>query len=77
LKSNEIHPLQAYTFRKGSRTYFTSSLFFPPVIRADVYALYAFVRASDDFEDSVPQDPAGFRAFRRQAERGTRMRPRA
>ncbi len=35
-------------FRNGSRTYFHTSLFFPPDIRQDVFALYAFVRTADD-----------------------------
>lgn len=55
---------QAAVFRRGSVTYFNSSLFFPPAVRRDVFALYAFVRRADDFVDAVPQDAAGFRAFR-------------
>jgi 15-cis-phytoene synthase len=52
------------TFKRGSKTYFTSSLFFPPSARADVFTLYGFVRVADDFVDSVPQDRQGFREFR-------------
>ena len=50
-------------FRRGSRTYFYSSLFFSADVRRDVFALYGFVRTADDFVDQVPQDGAGFEAF--------------
>jgi phytoene synthase len=50
-------------FKKGSKTYFNSSLFFPPDVRQDVFVLYGFVRTADDFVDAVPQDAAGFSAF--------------
>jgi phytoene synthase len=53
----------ASTFRKGSTTYFYSSIFFPPDVRGDVFKLYAFVRTADDFVDQVPQDIDGLRAF--------------
>jgi phytoene synthase len=52
-------------FRRGSRTYFNSSRFFPRRIRGDITCLYSFVRTADEFVDAVPQDPAGFAAFRR------------
>jgi len=52
-------------FRKGSKTYFTASLFFPPEIRRDVFSLYAFVRTADDFVDSVPQNKDDFYKFKR------------
>ncbi len=51
-------------FRRGSRTYFNSSRFFPSEVRRDVFCLYAFVRTADDFVDRVPQDRAGFESFR-------------
>lgn len=51
-------------FRRGSTTFYNSSRFFRPDIRAEVTTLYAFVRLADDFVDSVPQDRAGFAAFR-------------
>lgn len=56
----------ARIFRRGSRTYFFSSLAFPPALRDDVFALYAFVRTADDFVDRPPgrQDGAGFDRFR-------------
>lgn len=60
-------PLKAYqeaTFRRGSKTYFNASRFFPPRLRQRVFALYAFVRRADDFVDSQPQDVEGFYRFR-------------
>lgn len=58
-----IRSRSARTFRNGSRTYFTSSIFFSSGVRRDVFALYAFVRVADDLVDRVPQDVAGFYAF--------------
>lgn len=59
-------PRLARIFRRGSRTYFFSSIAFPPSLRDDVFALYAFVRTADDFVDRPPgrQDGAGFDRFR-------------
>ena len=51
-------------FKKGSKTYFYSSLFFPRPLRDDVFTLYAFVRVADDCVDAVPADAAAFIAFR-------------
>jgi 15-cis-phytoene synthase len=56
--------LHRETFKRGSRTYYNSSVFFPPGIRRDVYALYGFVRVADDYVDRVPQDAVGFAGFR-------------
>lgn len=53
-------------FKKGSVTYFYSSLFFPPEVRDDVFALYAFVRIADDFVDSVPAKKQEFLAFKKE-----------
>jgi phytoene synthase len=50
-------------FRRGSRTYYYSSLFFPKHVRDDVSVLYAFVRQADNYVDSVPQDKDGFHDF--------------
>jgi len=50
-------------FQRGSKTYFTSSLFFPPAVRQDVIKLYAFVRTADDYVDNIPADPQGFLSF--------------
>jgi phytoene synthase len=52
------------TFKAGSKTYFTASLFFPRKAREDVFALYGFVRVADNFVDAIPQDPDGFHRFR-------------
>jgi len=56
--------LQKEIFKKGSKTYFNSSLFFPPHIRSEVSVLYAFVRVADDFVDSQPQEKESFMNFR-------------
>jgi len=53
----------ASIFRSGSRTYFYSSVFFPPDVRRDVFALYAFVRVADDLVDRLPPDEPGFEAL--------------
>lgn len=50
-------------FRRGSRTYFYSTLFFPPAVREDVFSLYSFVRTADDYVDAVPQEVEEFYAF--------------
>jgi len=50
-------------FRRGSTTYFTSTLFFPSAVRDDVFVLYCFVRTADDFVDAVPQQAEAFYAF--------------
>lgn len=51
-------------FKKGSRTYFHSTLFFPRKIKEDVSILYGFVRRADDFVDSVPQRIEEFMDFK-------------
>jgi phytoene synthase len=55
---------QRAIFRRGSRTYFNSSRFFPRSIRDDVVILYAFVRAADNFVDANPQQEEAFHRFR-------------
>ncbi len=62
-------------FRKGSKTYFTSSLLFPPAVRNDVILLYAFVRTADDFVDSVPADPEGYLNFANRYRQGLTAGP--
>jgi 15-cis-phytoene synthase len=52
------------TFKRGSTTYFNSSIFFPKSLRYDVFALYGFVRKADDFVDSIPQQADKFFAFK-------------
>lgn len=68
-----ISPTLINIFRNGSKTYFYSSLFFPSAVRADVFALYCFVRTIDDFVDTLPQQTKELQAFLteyRQAVRG-------
>lgn len=48
-------------FKDGSTTYYWSSRFFSPKIRADVLKLYSFVRVADNLVDAVPQDLKGFK----------------
>ncbi|MDH7594194.1 MAG: phytoene/squalene synthase family protein [Methanomicrobiales archaeon] len=59
-------------FREGSRTYFYSSLFFPPDIRRDVFKLYAFVRTADDLVDCIPQKEDEFHRFCERWEQSSR-----
>ncbi len=63
-----ISGLQRRTFKRGSKTYFNSSFFFPRDIRRDVFTLYGFVRIADDFVDAVPQQPEAFYRFKEQYE---------
>jgi phytoene synthase len=51
-------------FHKGSQTYSTASFFFPPRVGDDIASLYSFVRVADDYVDNVPQDLAGYTAFK-------------
>lgn len=51
-------------FQEGSKTYFYSSMFFPSVIKKEVFSLYGFVRKADNFADSIPQDVNGFYEFK-------------
>ncbi|RXE57428.1 phytoene synthase [Methanoculleus taiwanensis] len=50
-------------FKRGSKTYFYSTLFFPPSVKEDVFALYSFVRTADDYVDAVPQQVEEFHTF--------------
>ncbi len=50
-------------FRKGSKTYFYSSLFFPKDVYRDVQVLYAFVRTADDLVDGKNADINKFNLF--------------
>lgn len=47
-------------FKKGSTTYYYSSLFFPKKVKEDVSILYVFVRILDDLVDSTPQNAKQF-----------------
>lgn len=51
-------------FKKGSKTYFYSSLFFPKEVKDDVFTLYAFVRTADDYVDILPQRRKKFLQFK-------------
>lgn len=51
-------------FRKGSKTYFYSSIFFTGQTREDVFTLYAFVRKADDYVDTIPQKKEEFLRFK-------------
>jgi phytoene synthase len=63
MKADAVHE---QTFKKGSKTYFNSSLFFPRSVREHVYILYGFVRVADDFVDAIPQEEQQFRLFCKQ-----------
>lgn len=56
--------IQQSIFKKSSRTYYYSTIFFPKKIRWDVFKLYAFVRTADDFVDMTPQDSIWFYSFK-------------
>lgn len=47
-------------FKKGSTTFFVSSLFFPREVKKDVFDLYSFVRVADDYVDQVPANAEAF-----------------
>jgi len=51
-------------FKRGSKTYFYNSLFFPRRVKEDVFVLYSFVRRADDFVDAVPQQVEEFYDFK-------------
>jgi phytoene synthase len=51
-------------FKKGSKTYFYSTIFFPKTVKKDVFTLYSFLRKADDYVDSIPQDAESFYAFK-------------
>lgn len=52
------------TFKQGSKTFFTTSLFFPRAVREDVFVFYAFVRVADDLVDSIPAQTEKFFIFK-------------
>lgn len=55
-------------FRKGSTTYYWSSMFFPRRMRRDVAKLYSFVRVADDYVDAMPAREQDFFSLRRSYE---------
>jgi phytoene synthase len=52
------------TFKRGSKTYFYSSIFFSKEVRDNVFTLYSFVRKADNFVDVVPQRKDEFYRFK-------------
>lgn len=52
-------------FKKGSTTFYTSSLFFPKEVKKDVFDLYSFVRVADDYVDTIPAQKEQFYHLRR------------
>ncbi|TXT66259.1 MAG: Phytoene synthase [Promethearchaeota archaeon] len=60
---NQNEELFREIFKRGSKTYFNSSIFFPKSVRKDVFILYGFVRVADDFVDVVPQKKEDFLDF--------------
>ncbi|MFX0025582.1 MAG: phytoene/squalene synthase family protein [Candidatus Hermodarchaeota archaeon] len=59
----EISKVHREVFKKGSKTYFNSSIFFPKSSRRDVFILYGFVRVADNFVDTIPQKKEDFLNF--------------
>jgi len=53
-------------FKRGSTTYYYSTKLFPKNIRKEVTKLYNFVRITDNYVDSVPQDVKGFLKFKQE-----------
>ncbi|MFW5953524.1 MAG: phytoene/squalene synthase family protein [Candidatus Natronoplasma sp.] len=56
-------------FKKGGKTYYYSSMFFPKDVRRDVSILYSFVRKADDFVDAIPQQEEQFHDFKEEYEK--------
>lgn len=56
-------------FRKGSTTYYYSSILFPKDIKDDVFTLYAFVRTADDYVDAIPQMKKSFLKFKEETKK--------
>ncbi len=71
----KIDTVHYETFKKGSKTYFNSSIFFPPEVRKDVFILYGFVRVADNFVDAVPPDAENFYAFKDKYHQALRGQP--
>lgn len=63
-KSDNINKTIYSIFKKGSKTYYYSTIFFPKRVKQDVFILYSFLRKADDYVDQVPQDSKGFYDFR-------------
>lgn len=52
-------------FKKGSTTYYFSSLFFPEPMKSDVFKLYSFVRVADNYVDELPHQPKKLHALQK------------
>lgn len=55
-------------FKKGSTTFFYSSIFFPKLVKDEVFTLYAYVRIVDDAVDQVIPDIKLFKSLKKQTE---------
>lgn len=62
-------------FKKGSKTYFYSSIFFTGQTKDDVFTLYAFVRKADDYVDTIPQQKDEFLKFKQDYQQALRGEP--
>lgn len=63
-QTNRINKTIYTIFKKGSKTYYYSTIFFPRKVKRDVFILYSFLRKADDYVDQIPQDSEGFYQFR-------------
>ncbi|EKQ52715.1 MAG: phytoene/squalene synthetase [Methanobacterium sp. Maddingley MBC34] len=63
-QTNRINKTIYSIFKKGSKTYYYSTIFFPKKVKQDVFILYSFLRKADDYVDQIPQDSDGFYQFR-------------
>ncbi|NYB51967.1 MAG: phytoene/squalene synthase family protein [Methanobacteriaceae archaeon] len=63
-QNNRINKTIYSIFKKGSKTYYYSTIFFPKRVKRDVFILYSFLRKADDYVDQIPQDSEGFYQFR-------------
>ncbi len=64
-------------FKRGGKTYYYSSMFFPKNTRKDVSILYSFVRKADDHVDAIPQQKEQFYEFKERYETGLSMSERS
>ncbi len=62
--TNKINKTIYSIFKKGSKTYYYSTIFFPKTVKQDVFILYSFLRKADDYVDQIPQNSEGFYSFR-------------
>jgi phytoene synthase len=52
--TKNVFTIKKRIFKRGSTTYYYSSLFFPKQVRKEVFTLYAYVRVMDDYVDKIP-----------------------